>query len=59
MSPTATGPLVLADLLYVTDGAVIHRELLRMSSMVAVRLRKHGVRGICNGITTCKGNELM
>jgi DNA polymerase-4 len=28
----------------VTDGAVIHRELLRMSSMVAVRLRKHGVR---------------
>jgi len=28
----------------VTDGAVIHRELLRLSNMVAVRLRRHGLR---------------
>ncbi|MDO7881906.1 DNA polymerase IV [Antiquaquibacter soli] len=28
----------------VTDASVIHRELLRMANMVAVRLRRHGVR---------------
>ena len=29
----------------ITDPVIIHRELLRMSSMVAVRLRKAGMRG--------------